>query len=366
LRNPGSIKGMMAERARRAAIVLACTVLFLIPAPASRGDSGAPQELPPDIVVATYPLLADTESFGTVIADAVRYRLMSRGLGVSFRPGTPSAADLEAGARKAGAAVTLSCTYSVVGSQMAISLQWRDLQKKAPPVVREERGPLDLMLDSVIFKALDDLLSSVQERVTQLASLREAALKAQAKAAPATEEAGRMPAEVAPAPAAAVPTRMNYSFSSSFASFIPIGPASYYFSVGFSPSLLASLRFITPAGRFAVGLYAGVSFFSATGPSDSAKSFLIPLGPDIRYEIGDGAPFLAFAHVCGGPVLLVLNTGSQGTLTDFTAFVKSGFGASYMFTPRLGVSLIADYEVYFEMPYLIMGFSPTVMVTYIL
>ncbi len=37
-----------------------------------------------------------------------------------------------------------------------------------------------------------------------------------------------------------------------------------------------------------------------------------------------------------------------------------------MFTPKLGVSLIFDYEVYFEMPYLIMGFSPTVMVTFVL
>jgi hypothetical protein len=354
----------MAERARRATIVLGCTVFFLIPILASRGDPSTRLELPPDVVVATYPLLPDTESFAPVIADAVRYRLMSRGLGVSFLPGRPSAAGLEARAQEAGAAITLSCSYSVVGSQMAISLQWCDIQKKTPFIVREEKGPLDLMLDSVILKALDDLLSSVQERVKQLAALREAALQAQAKAQSA--EAGAMHAEAAPARAAAEPSSMHYSLSPSFASFIPIGPASYYFSLGLFPSLLASLRFTTPAGRFAVGLYAGVNFFSAKGPSDSASSFLVPLGPDLRYEIGDGTPLLAFAHVSGGPVLLVLNTGSQGTLTDFTAFVKSGIGLSFMFTPGLGVSLVADYEVYFEMPYLIMGFSPTVMVTFIL
>lgn len=352
----------MAEWPRRAVIMLGCAILFLIPSPASRGDSGAQQELPPDIVVATYPLLPDTESFGPVIADAVRYRLMSRGLAVSFQSGTPSPADLEAQARKAGAAITLSCSYSVVGSQMAITLQWRDIQKRAPPVIREQKGPLDLMLDSVILKALDDLLSSVQERVKQLAGLREAAIQAQAKVPPAIEEV-RTPAEAAPAVA---PSIMRYSLSCSFASFIPIGPASYYFSVGLSPSLLASLQFITPAGRFAVGLYAGVNFFSAEGPLDSANSFLIPVGPDVRYEIGNGAPFLAFAHVSGGPALLILNTGSQGTLSDFTAFLKSGIGASFMFTPGLGISLVADYEVYFEMPYLIMGISPTVMVTFIL
>ncbi|MFI5369500.1 MAG: hypothetical protein ACHQ1F_10875, partial [Spirochaetia bacterium] len=153
MQNPGSIKGMMAEWTRRAAVVLVCAVFFLISTPASRGDSST-QELPPDIVVATYPLLPDTESFDTVIADAVRYRLISRGLAVSFQPGTPSAAELEAQAREAGAVITLSCSYAVVGSQMSISLEWRDLQIRTPPVVREEKGPLDLMLDSVIFKAL--------------------------------------------------------------------------------------------------------------------------------------------------------------------------------------------------------------------
>ena len=360
----------MARWAQRRAIVLAIAVLFLFPVPASRGDSGAPQALPPDIVVATYPLVAESQSFDTVIADAVRYRLISRGLGVSFLPGTPGESALEGQAREAGAAIALRCSYTVVGSQMAISLSWRDVQKGGAPVIREEDGPVDLMLDSVILKALDDLLLSVQDRVKQLAGLREAALRAQAeaqaRAASANEQARRTPAEAVPAPPAAAPTRMSYSLSSSFASFIPIGPASYYFSVGLSPSLLASIRFITPVGRFALGLFAGVNFFSATGPLDSAKSFLIPLGPDVRYEIGDGAPFLAFAHVSGGPVLLLLNTGSQGTLTDFTGFLKSGIGVSFMFTPGFGMSLVADYEVYFEMPYLIMGFSPSVMATLIL
>lgn len=360
---------MRSDLARRAAIMLGCAILLLIPAAASRGDSDVQQEPPPDIIVVTYPLQSDIESFfGPVIADVVRYRLINRGLAVSFQPGAPSAADLEARARKAGAAIVLSCSYSVIGSQMSISLQWRDIQRKAPPVVRDEKGPLDLMLDSVILKALDDLLSSVQERVSQLAGLREAASRAQAKTPPAKDEgagAGRPDETVAAkTPPAVAPSRMNFALSSGFASFLPIGPASHYFSVGLFPSLLASLEFTTPAGRFAVGLYTGVNFFSAAGPVDSARSFLIPLGPDVRYEIGDRAPLLAFAHVSGGPALLILNSGSQGTLSDFTAFLKSGIGISFMFTPRLGVSFIADYEIYFEMPYLIMGFSPTLMVSF--
>jgi hypothetical protein len=340
--------------------------LFLIPAAASRGESAVQQELPPDIVVATYPRMPGTESFGPVLADAIRYRLISRGLAVQFEAGTPSAGELEAKSREAGAAIALSCRYSLAGSQMAISFQWRDVQKNTPPVVREAKGTLDLSLDSVILEALDDLLSSVQERVKELAVQREAAAREQARAPQVTDDSRKVTVEVRPAPPASVPASVRLSLSSSFASFLPIGPASYYFSVGLSPSFLANLLFITPVGRFAVGLSAGVNLFLATGPVDSATSFLVPVGPDIRYEIGNGTPLLAFVHVSGGPALLVLNTGSQGTLTDITGFVRSGIGVSIMLTRDLGVSLIADYEVYFEMPYLIMGFSPTVMVTVIL
>ena len=363
MKNLGFIRRMEGEWVRRAALSLGCALLFLIPIPSSRADSTAQKELPPDIVVATYPLTPDTEYLGPVIADAIRYRLISRGLAARFQAGTPSAAGLEAKSREAGAAIALGCTYSVVGSQMAISFEWRDIQKKTPPVTREMKGPLDLTLDSVILRALDDLLSSVQERVQQLAAQRAAALSAQAEAAAASDGSRNVPVEVVTVVAPPAPSSMRFSLSSSFASFLPIGPAGDYMSVGLFPSLLANFRFVTPAGRFAVGICAGVNFFSATGPVDSASSFLVPIGADIRYEIGSGAPLLAFAHVSAGPVVIVLNTRSQGTLTDVTAFVKSGLGVTFMITPGLGISLIADYEVYFEMPYLITGFSPTVMVT---
>jgi hypothetical protein len=321
------------------------------------------QEFPPDIVFATYPLMPDTDSFGPVLADAISYRLISRGLAVRLEPGAPSTAELEVKSRVSGAAIALTCRYSVVGSQMAISFLWNDLQKGTPPVVREGNGPLDLTLDSVILKAFDDLLSQVHERVEELAGQRQAAVQAQANAAAAKEGTKVVPPAVVTVVAPPAPDTMRLSLSSSFAPFLPVGPASAYFSFGLFPALLVNLQFVTSAGRFAVGLCAGMNFFSATGPTDSASSFLVPLGVDVRYEIGSGAPFLAFAHVAGGPALLVLATGSQGTLTDFTAFVRSGVGLSLLLTPGLGISLAVDYEVYFEMPYLIMGFSPTIMVT---
>jgi hypothetical protein len=66
-----------------------------------------------------------------------------------------------------------------------------------------------------------------------------------------------------------------------------------------------------------------------------------------------------FAHLAGGPALLVLNTATQGTTTGFTGFLKSGFGMGYMFGAKFGLELTVDYEVYFELPYMIMGISST-------
>jgi hypothetical protein len=369
LTNPASNKRTNAGWAKHAASLLAFACLFLFSAPVSRADAGA-QAASTDVVIAIYQLQPDSESFRPVIADAIRYRLESRGLAVSYQAAAPNAGTIDSQAKKTGASIALSCRYSVFGSQMSITLEWRDLQHAAPPVVRVESGPLDLMLDAVILKALDGLLSSVQERVGELVGLREAATRAAraAQGAPAAKEGGVeararaiVGGEALPAAAA---SSMHFLLSPGFASFIPIGAARYYFSVGLLPSLLASLEFITPSGRFAAGLYTAVSIFSASGPLDTATSFLIPLGPDFRYEIGNGSPFLAFAHVTGGVALLVMSTESQGTLSDLTGFLRSGIGVAFMFTPSFGLSFVVDYEVYFEMPYLIMGLSPTLMASF--
>ncbi len=143
-----------------------------------------------------------------------------------------------------------------------------------------------------------------------------------------------------------------------FAPFLPTGTAGYYFSVGYLPSILASYTLEMPGGELGLGLYAGLDYFNAQGVQDSAASYMVPVGLDLRYELG-GRVLHPFFHVAGGPAFLIMITGTQGTLVDVLPFLRSGIGLEVQVTSWMGISALADYDVYFEMPYLLTGFSPS-------
>ncbi len=64
-----------------------------------------------------------------------------------------------------------------------------------------------------------------------------------------------------------------------------------------------------------IGAYVGMDYFSATGVGESSVNYLMPLGLDLRYELGSG--FLRpFFHVAGGPALLIMATNTRGTVID--------------------------------------------------
>ena len=102
-----------------------------------------------------------------------------------------------------------------------------------------------------------------------------------------------------------------------------------------------------------------MDYFAATGTLASSDNYLIPMGLDLRYEIGAGG-LRPYFHLVGGPALLVMVTSTQGTLVDVLPFLKTGIGLEVDIGPRFGVSALVDYDVYFEMPYLLTGFSPSV------
>jgi hypothetical protein len=225
-----------------------------------------------------------------------------------------------------------------------------------------------LTLDSVILDALDSLMGSVTKRVDELAAARATRGAAGAGgAAPVSAGAptgGETPGQPVSPPASPVAVEHPYfALDPGIGPFVPVAAASAYFPIGGFLSVDARYVIPTSSGKIAVGVSAAAIYFMAVGTIATAQDFLIPLGADVRYEIGNGAPILMFAHLSAGPALLVMATGSGGMLTDLTGYLRTGIGATYMFTPRVGLSFVVDYEIYFEMPYLIMGLTPQVAVS---
>ena len=313
----------------------------------------------------------------------------SRRAGSSSPPavGAKDAADLNLQAKKGGVPIVLSCGISASDTQLAVSLEWRDLQKPSPPTRVDRAGPLDLTLDSVILKVIDSLIGSVSPRADELIAARAAAARAAGAAAAPPRRTRRYGRHDSRGHQADPPARGGHARSArrlrrrwphnrppsggrtfamdyGVAPFVPVGAASLYFPIGVLPSIDARMVFPTSSGRFALGLHAAAVYFQAVGSIDTAQDLLVPVGVDVRYEIGSGAPLLFFAHFSGGPALLFMATASQGTFNDLTAYFQSGIGASFMFSPRLGLSVMVDYEVYFEVPYLIMGFVPSVALSW--
>jgi hypothetical protein len=384
----------MRSGVKRDVLLLATGIfLALLPLQLGHADQAAGKIPPADVLFAVFPAQSAAQAFVPVVVQAIRYKLTERGLVVLSADDAKDPAQINTQARKEGVPIVLSCGISASDTRLlAISLEWRDLQKPSPPVRKDNSGPLDITLDSVILQALDSLIGEVSQRVDELVAARATAASTSAAAAgpaagtgtttatggqpaggtgtaaapalpPAGGAAGQTPPSAVTGPPA-VAGRPYFALDTGVAPFVPVGVASQYFPVGVLPVVGARIVFPTPSGRIAFGLYAAAIYFMAEGNIDTSQNLLVPVGVDVRYEIGNGAPFLLFTHLSGGPAMLVIASSSQGTLTDLTAYFKAGLGATFMFNPRLGLSFAADYEVYFEMPYLIMGFTPWVAMSF--
>lgn len=338
------------------AIVFAISVFVCSPLPAAVTPDAAGKQ--PDILVLIDQPSQKTQDFTPLIAEAASYKLGNLGLASQVISATPSEALSPLPRIKAtGASAALVCSYQVDGGQMVFTLTWLDAQSDTSVAV-QTRGPMDLHLDGVILAAMDDLLTKVQAQVSAL-SARRAALNIPAKPpTPTLPPAGGVPSAVGQRPSA-VHAAHRVLLSGGFAPFVPTGAASYYFAFGYLPSLLASLFLDTPVGPVGIGVYTGMDYFAATGTLASSDNYLIPMGLDLRYEIGAGG-LRPYFHLVGGPALLVMVTSTQGTLVDVLPFLKTGIGLEVDIGPRFGVSALVDYDVYFEMPYLLTGFSPSV------
>jgi hypothetical protein len=353
----------------------------------------------PDVAVLTVPLNADADPFDPVIAAAVELRLTNAGLNLDIRKVqrtgrfVPTNESLVKEAQPKGAAVVLICLYSVVGQEMTVSLFWEDVQQGTRASVPGRKAPVDLLLDAFILQDLDALIAQVQSRVEELAAKRReitaAALAAQAAATPQKSGAGSGSRETGAAqdsqglpsaaglqetggePAAGAlltveapqeSTPRRFLVSTGIAPFIPVGEASSYASVGYMSIAAGDFVFPIALGSLALGLSLGVVSFAAEAASGTTTNFLLPLGVDARYLLG-GSMASLLVHVSGGGAVFLLSSPTLGTRVKAVPFARGAVGVDLLFSRSVGVMLDVGYDVYFEMPLLLMGVSPALAVS---
>ncbi len=143
------------------------------------GSLAAQEVLPPEPAAWVEVLAADpdAEALRPVVEEAVRYRLEGLGLAVRLR-GSPAAASrpgrtpapapsiLESAAR-GGAEFALECRYSGSGSRMSLQLSWYEVSTRLMTAAVDRKGRVDLVLDSLILDALDELLDRVRGRIEE-------------------------------------------------------------------------------------------------------------------------------------------------------------------------------------------------------
>lgn len=280
------------------------------------------------------------EAFRPVIAEAVQYKLGQYGL------------EEQTGA--AAADFLLDCRYSQAGNQMEIGLEWRERPGGKPAAAVQRQGRVDLVLDTLILEALDELLGAARDRIEE----RRARMPAPKPAEPAVPPVEPpIPGPGEPLPPGFSPPRFVLSVAAG--SLMAVGAASYYFPAGAEALLRGDFLLMSGRGQLGLGVLTGVTFFQAQGATETSLNFLVPLGASVRYALQLGPRLNLLFQLGGGGALLLMSTETQGTLAKVLPFVRSGVGAEWLLGRRLGLALEAAYEVFFETPYLIMGFAPS-------
>jgi hypothetical protein len=339
--------------------------------------------------------------FQSIIAQSIRWNLERKNLGVIEKDAQSYAVDgiadpfqlLDTADRSAADFVLLS-EYANRGKELEIRMVWYDPQtgERLQEVTR--RGRKDLVMDKMIREVVSELLAAVEPSLADL-PLRELPAE-QAMFQPVTVGTGSgrasstntasghaphtLPSADGSPPRPAPPSEnggsangttpaeqpraaKHFEIALGCAPFVTTGAASEYFKIGVLPSLSFSYLFRGQLARLALGLYAGVNYFTATGTAASADNLIVPVGLNLRYEIGsERYPCIQFG-ISSGPALFLMDSTANGMLTGLTFYGRGSLGVRLPLGSTFGITIEAGYDVYWEQPSPIMGFSPSVLTT---
>jgi hypothetical protein len=336
--------------------------------------------------------------FQSIIAQSIRWNLERKNLGVieKYTPsyGVEEIKDpfqiLDTNDRSRADFVLLS-EYANRGQDLELRMVWYDPQtgERLQEVTR--RGRKDLVLDKMIREVVSELLVAAGDSLADL-PLRELPAEQSlfvpvgvgngsevgSTANQVDGHAGTLPSTESNPPRPQPPSdggnpangmmsiqepqgEKHFEIALGCAPFVTTGVASEYFKLGVLPSLSLSYIFQGRLMRLALGLYSGLNYFSASGTVASASNFIIPLGLSLRYEIGNERhPSVQFG-ISSGPALFLMNSTANGLLAGLTFYGRGSLGVRLPLGSTFGVTIEAGYDVYWEQPNPIMGFSPSVL-----
>jgi hypothetical protein len=339
--------------------------------------------------------------FQNIIAQSIRWNLERQNLGIiekdTLSYGVDGISDpfqlLDKADRSAADFVLLS-EYANRGQELELRMVWYDPQTGERLQEVSRRGRKDLVMDKMIREVVSELLAAVETSLEDL-PLRElpaeqslyqpVAIGTGSGGASSTNtvnghapqtlpSAGgdstrpAPPSEGGAAANGAPPTEepqavRHFEIALGCAPFVATGAASEYFKLGVLPSFALSYLFQGKLMRIGLGLYAGVNIFSATGSMASADNFILPMGLNLRYEVGNERdPCIQFG-ISSGPALFLMNSTANGMLRGLTFYGRGSLGVRLPLGRAFGITIEAGYDVYWEEPSPIMGFSPAALTT---
>jgi hypothetical protein len=340
--------------------------------------------------------------FQSIIAQSIRWNLERKNLGVIEKDassyGTDGVSDpfqLLDTTDRSKADFVLLTEYANRGQELEIRMVWYDPQSGEQLQEVTRRGRKDLVLDKMIREVVSELLTAVEPVIADL-PMRELPAE-QALFQPVTAGTGAggasstntvnghapqtLPSQDGAPPRPAPPAEgggtaggaaeteeprrsKHFDIALGFAPFIATGTASEYFKLGIMPVVNLSYLFQGDVSRFGLGIYGGVNTFTAAGNLSTAQTYLIPAGVSLRYEIGgERYPAVVFG-IASGPALMLMTKEVTGeALMGLTFFGRGTLGVRLPIGGTFAVLIEAGYDVFWEEPQPIMGFSPAVYTT---
>jgi hypothetical protein len=156
----------------------------------------------------------------------------------------------------------------------------------------------------------------------------------------------------------------RFYLSVGYSPFIATGKTNLYFNLGGLASFQVRYIFTTRIGDISLGLLTGLNHFSAEGAAQSSRNILLPLGFDVQYGSSMRETLSVFLHLSGGIAFVFFSPEEGEALAKTIPYMSGGVGGNLQFKRLIGLAVDISYFIFFEQYYPIMGFAPSIYLSF--